>query len=678
MTQFLADNELYANTSINDGSHITYDNNALYKNLKVPYGYDYADWDVQTRPPADNVHGVHVAGTVAGYAETEDGAVKFSGVAPDAQLLAMKVFPDEDGGAEEISIVTALEDSMVLGADIINLSLGSDNGFAEDDTMQNEIYARVEAAGVVLMTSAGNSAYSSAENNYEGETLAENPETSMVGSPAVYKSNLSVASIENTVNANNYLTYSIDGTEKEAFFMDANGTIIMHLEGEEYPVYPVNGIGTWDDFNNAGFNNGYNGGNTGIALVKRGEISFAEKLNNAASFHGTNSQGEVYGVVACIVYDSDPEGTELIAMSVDGAAVDSCFISGKDGAAMAAALAEGKEVKVQIKSDVKTVENTAANQMSRFSSWGAGPSLELKPEITASGGNIWSSVIDGSSTSNEDYTGKYEMMSGTSMVAPHMAGIGALVRQRVLTDAAFDGTATEEIDDIVSQLLVSTAVPQEDTNGVYYSPRVQGAGLVSASAAVETPVYLSVDGQNVGKLELGDDIDETGSYDIAFDLHNVSDQNITYRVSVTLMRPNTGKVESQWGERTVMTDSDTMIATVDLGTVTAEAGTATAFWGTASLNEEQKQAIRDQFPNGTYVEGYVMLEDASGRNPKLGLPLLSFFGDWTKAPIFESANWFDYEAEEGYWEQETTWDAGVNLLGSYLMVGGSGYSVCRF
>lgn len=221
----------------------------MYKNLKVPYGYDYADWDVQTRPPADNVHGVHVAGTVAGYAETEDGAVKFSGVAPDAQLLAMKVFPDEDGGAEEISIVTALEDSMVLGADIINLSLGSDNGFAEDDTMQNEIYARVEAAGVVLMTSAGNSAYSSAENNYEGETLAENPETSMVGSPAVYKSNLSVASIENTVNANNYLTYSIDGTEKEAFFMDANGTIIMHLEGEEYPVYPVNGIGTWDDFN---------------------------------------------------------------------------------------------------------------------------------------------------------------------------------------------------------------------------------------------------------------------------------------------------------------------------------------------------------------------------------------------------------------------------------------------
>lgn len=676
MTDFLADNDLYANTNPFTGGHVDYDNNALYKNLKVPFGYDYADEDVQTRPPADNVHGVHVAGTVAGYAETEEGEVKFSGVAPDAQILAMKVFPDQDGGAEEVSIVMALQDSLVLGADIINLSLGSDNGFADDDTMQHDIFARVEAAGVVLMTSAGNSAYSSAENNYEGETLAENPEISMVGSPAVYKSNLSVASIENTVNANNYLTYSIDGTEKEAFFMDANGTIIMHLEGKEYPVYLVGGVGTYDDFYNVGFDNGYNGGKTGIALVKRGEISFADKLSNAAQFHGTNSQGEAYGVVACIVYDSDPEGTELIGMSATGAAVDSCFISGKDGAAMAAALVDGKEVKIQIKSGVKTVENSAANQMSSFTSWGAGPALELKPEITAPGGNIWSSVIDGSSTSNEDYTGTYEMMSGTSMAAPHMTGIGALVRQRVHTDAAFDGVAAQQIGDIVSQLLVSTAVPQKDTNGVYYSPRVQGAGLVSASAAVETPVYISVDGQNVGKLELGDDIDETGSYDIAFDLHNVSNKDVMYSVSVTLMKPETGVVDSRWGERDIMTASDTVIATVDLGTVTAKAGTEpTTFKGSVSLSAEQKQAIKDEFPNGTYVEGYVMLTDKSGQNPNLGLPMLSFFGDWTKAPIFETANWFDYEAEEGFWEQETTWEGGVNLLGSYLMVGSSGYDV---
>ena len=37
----------------------------------------------------------------------------------------MKVFPDADGGATEASILNALEDTAVLGADVVNLSLGS-------------------------------------------------------------------------------------------------------------------------------------------------------------------------------------------------------------------------------------------------------------------------------------------------------------------------------------------------------------------------------------------------------------------------------------------------------------------------------------------------------------------------------------------------------------------------
>ena len=43
----------------------------------------------------------------------------------------MKVFPDSDSGAPETAILNALEDAASLGADVVNLSLGSDNGFAE-------------------------------------------------------------------------------------------------------------------------------------------------------------------------------------------------------------------------------------------------------------------------------------------------------------------------------------------------------------------------------------------------------------------------------------------------------------------------------------------------------------------------------------------------------------------
>ena len=54
---------------------------------------------------------------------------------------------------------------------MINLSLGSDNGFADDDSMQKELYKRVNNAGIVLMTAAGNSEKSSDNNNYGGNSL---------------------------------------------------------------------------------------------------------------------------------------------------------------------------------------------------------------------------------------------------------------------------------------------------------------------------------------------------------------------------------------------------------------------------------------------------------------------------------------------------------------------------
>ncbi len=51
-------------------------------------------------------------------------SVHMHGAAPDAQVLVMKVFGDE-GGAYDSDYTAAIEDAIVLGADTINLSLGS-------------------------------------------------------------------------------------------------------------------------------------------------------------------------------------------------------------------------------------------------------------------------------------------------------------------------------------------------------------------------------------------------------------------------------------------------------------------------------------------------------------------------------------------------------------------------
>ena len=53
-------------------------------------------------------------------------SVGLTGVAPDAQLLTMKVF-GVNGAASSSDYMAAVEDAIVLGCDVVNLSLGAPN-----------------------------------------------------------------------------------------------------------------------------------------------------------------------------------------------------------------------------------------------------------------------------------------------------------------------------------------------------------------------------------------------------------------------------------------------------------------------------------------------------------------------------------------------------------------------
>lgn len=677
---FLETTQLWSTSGSN--GKITWDNNALYKNRKVPYACDYADADMNVQP-SDSDHGTHVTGTIAGYAETDEGEVIFSGVAPDAQILSMKVFPDADGGAQESVIYSALEDAALLGADVMNLSLGSDNGFAEDDTLANEAYTRIRATGILFMVSAGNAGSSSYSNNYGDYNLTSDPEISMISSPAVYADNLAVASIENTVTARSaMLWYDTDGTETKISFQDPTDIAMKYKFGGAEPVnvIPVDGYGTYSDYYNAGFRGYYGNGDkgvAGIALVKRGGgISFVDKINTATQFSWSYYDPSVgyyvteYPIKAVIIYDEDPESTELIYMSTDGAALTSAFISGKDGAALFSAaktaIKNGSYVTLTVQKEDDVIASETAGQMSSFSSWGAGPSLELKPEITAPGGNIWSAVVDQTYSPSsyagtfDDYTGSYGMMSGTSMASPHMSGITALVEQYIYTELGL--SAKTAVANLAANLMVSTAIPQKNTDGVYYSPRQQGAGLVNVGAAISTPAYISVDGQNVGKLELKDDPDRTGAYEMTFHVHNLTDSGVTYNATAYVLRPATQSGDTTWGERSFQLDSDAVLKEVSLGTVTVPASGNTTVSQTVTLSDEEKAQLDELFPNGTYIEGFIVLTNDT--DPQIGLPFLAFYGDWTAAPIFDSGLWID-EPEDGetMLNNESQW--GVSVLGYF-------------
>ena len=173
--------------------------------------------------------------------------------------------------------------------------------------------------------------------------------------------------------------------------------------------------------------------------------------------------------------------------------------------------------------------------MSDFSSWGVPGTLEMKPEITAPGGNIYSvnGLIAGGTS--------YENMSGTSMATPQVAGMVALVAQYIRESGLTQKTGlTPRV--LAQSLLMSTAVPQledwgEEGDG-YYPVLRQGAGLANVSKAIAADSYILMgadanqsyaDGKV--KVELGDDPARTGDYTFSFSIHNLTDVEKTYALS---------------------------------------------------------------------------------------------------------------------------------------------------
>ncbi len=574
--------------------------NSIYQSDKIPFAYDYYDND--TNVSGGNSHGTHVAGIVG----ANSGQV--TGVAPDAQLMIMKIFGDDGSGAYDSDIIAALEDAVVLGADAVNMSLGMTAGFSEAAaTKTREVYQRVKNAGISLMCAAGNE-YSSSYKSAGGTDLplASNPDNGAVASPSTYGAALSVASMNNVKATAPYLLVG----DRKIRYSDPAETAskqIASLNGKY--EYVDCGVGATTDFTGKSL--------TGkVALIQRageeaGEIlSFAQKEKNA----------KAAGAKAVIIYDN-VEG-DLVNMATDGS-IPAVFISKADGAAMLAA--SDKHVSFS-KSYLAQFQDAYSGKMSDFSSWGVTPDLKLKPEITAPGGNIYSTLPGG----------LYGSMSGTSMASPHMAGAAVVMAQYITEELGGTDMTQQEITALSNKLLMSTAVPVKNKQSLPYSPRKQGAGLVQLGRATKAKACLSSAEGGLPKAELGDSAD--GSFSFSFQANNLSKSEIQYEVGVTVLTEATVKENG----KTYLAQSPRQLGADEVA-VTAPSSVTLNASGTATVNvslaltEKGKAALED-FPNGIYLEGFVTLTPVNGGDTiSLGLPFLGFYGDWSAAPIFDAS-----------------------------------------
>lgn len=106
-------------------------------------------------------HGTHVATTAAGrFVEVNSKIlgkrVELQGVAPEADIIDIKVL-DDDGSGQTSWVMEGIEEAVKAGADVINMSLGSmfDNaGMSPDSTLVNTITFN---KGILFAIAAGNS-----------------------------------------------------------------------------------------------------------------------------------------------------------------------------------------------------------------------------------------------------------------------------------------------------------------------------------------------------------------------------------------------------------------------------------------------------------------------------------------------------------------------------------------
>ncbi|MDN4605948.1 S8 family serine peptidase [Sporosarcina highlanderae] len=388
-------------------------------------------------------HGTHVAGTIAAIGNNEYG---IKGIAPKIDLYAYRVLGAYGSGATS-GIVKAIDTAVIEKMDVINLSLG---GGANTETDAGSFAINnAMLAGTISVIATGNSG----------------PNRGTMGTPATARLGIAVGNTTNP-EANYFGEVNINSGEFNlSKVLNLMGTtygknLANQLDGE-YSLVAVPGVGKASDYADLDVEGK-------VALVSRGEIPFVDKIAAAKD----------NGAVAIIVHNfaggtgaPGPSGTFL------GDAfeyIPTFDMSQTDGDAIRAALAQA-EGTISFSNFDKTM--TAGDEVNNSSSRGPStPNFDIKPDVTAPGTNIMSTIpMYKADFPEATYEKAYTRKTGTSMATPHIAGIVALIKQANPDWDAFD-----------VKVALSNTAKILDTDK--YDVFAQGAGRVNAYAAAHPEI----------------------------------------------------------------------------------------------------------------------------------------------------------------------------------------------
>ncbi|WP_440223715.1 S8 family serine peptidase [Dokdonella sp. MW10] len=342
-------------------------------------------------PVDTNGHGSHTASTAGGNQHVATGGAlagtQIAGVAPCAQLITYKVCATDtcDGAAIAAGIQTAIVD----GVDVLNFSIsGGQNPWTDNDRGFLDLVNN----GTLVAASAGNT--NATITNPIGQVNHRGPWVLTVAN-----------STHDRINNN---SISIAGGPQNLYSLKSDAAFTSNVVGQ------IADAATAGNVEGCTATGGLAAGSmTGrIALIRRGNCTFEEKINNAVAA----------GAIATIIYNNTP--APPIPMGLGTAtARPSVMTSQANGQAISTFIASNATAQATISSTtVVGIDPTVGDNLNSGSLRGpiAGGIEVTKPDITGPGTNIFA-AYQGAANS-------YEFLSGTSMSSPHLAGSAALVK----------------------------------------------------------------------------------------------------------------------------------------------------------------------------------------------------------------------------------------------------------
>lgn len=568
---------------------------------KVPFGYSYVTGRNEILNEA-NVHGYHVAGISAATGDEEKGHI--SGVAPDAQIFAMQVYDSETAsGGYTDDIICAIEDAVKLDADIINMSLGQDNGFFQSDRYMNAAVNRAAAEGVFVSTAAGNSGISTDE--LPNDAVVRNnwglADTATVNDPSTVAGAVSVASLE----GEGFMSYCFGVKTEDDSLRQIECRKIEPVEmvtDREFSLFFA-GSGNYEDFF-PDDTNPAEGAAGSIALV-----AYAGGISpDAAAYYAAYA-----GCAGVIVYNAEAGGDLLPSLKISGMDLDipAAFIANEDGEYLKELCNSGRKVSFTAYEGYFFRLMNQADTASTFTSWGPTPTLEIKPELAAPGGNIMS-LGDG--------TAWYYIMSGTSMATPFVSGAAAAVKQ-YLQESGMD---VDNIPEFIRHTLMNTAMPVEDMDHAsLYSVRQLGAGLIHVDDAVQNCVTVTHNGK--AAIELLDKLGEKTTAELL--LTNYGDTAVTYTLPDAKVYTDYTDPETAAYYDVILEDAYVVF---DAASVTVPAKGVAKVSFTLTL---------DHIQEGHFAEGYLQFVSTTEEAPSLNIPFMGFMGNWDDGTIVDAPCW---------------------------------------